>query len=300
MGSVRNSIKLTVAALTVLILLVVEWYWYNYNHSKGINSLPAGRFTMKETHIQYPGSPVVTFQMELVTVHHLHYDTSDEVLQKREKEYMTVLKRNLNHDLVKSIRVLTTDAKEFMQRIKNLELSNQSKLLTVELKSVNLLRDVFEYISQNLVGIDVMYLHGDIYLGSGFNLVDPAVIRENKTMYALTRQVKKEEACGEKDKCVEIDYIGSHDAFLFHLTEPIPESALKDLEFTNSSWGMENIVIWIFKTKLKYCVLNPCSVLEVFHLHCSNLRNHRVRVNNDKNTGLSPFTKELVCTSHHP
>ena len=104
------------------------------------------------------------------------------------------------------------------------------------------------------------------------------MIRENKTMYALTRQVKKEEACGEKDKCVEIDYIGSHDAFLFHLTEPIPESALKDLEFTNSSWGMENIVIWIFKTKLKYCVLNPCSVLEVFHLHCSNLQSHRESV----------------------
>ena len=64
------------------------------------------------------------------------------------------------------------------------------------------------------------------------------MIRENKTMYALTRQVKKEETCGEKDKCVEIDYIGSHDAFLFHLTEPISESALKDLEFKIPSAGI--------------------------------------------------------------
>ena len=152
MGSVRPIFIMLTCAI---ILFVIEWYLYNHDYNKGI-SLSAGKVDMVGADRQYPGSAVVMFQMELVTLHHLHYDASDEAIHKREQEYMKALQRNLNHELVKSIHVLTADAKEFMQQIENLELSNQSKLLTVEL-NVNLYRDIFEYISQNLVGIDVMW-----------------------------------------------------------------------------------------------------------------------------------------------
>ena len=115
-------------------------------------------------------------------------------------------------------------------------------------------------------------------------------------MYTLTRQVKGEEKCGEVDKCREMEYEGSHDTFLFHLTEPIPDSALQHLNFKYPYWGVENVVMWMFQHKLGYCLLNPCTILETFHLHCTNLRNpNRKRVNKKKNTGLAPFTDSLVC-----
>ena len=140
-----------------------------------------------------------------------------------------------------------------------------------------------------------MFVYADNYLGSGFDRVDPAVMCENQIMYALTRRVKKEETpCEKKDFCLDQEYAGSHDAFLFHLTEPIPESALKHLNFHYPSAGMDNLIIWVFETKLKYCVLNPCSILEVLHLHCTAIRNYGLypRVNNASNTGWSPFTKK--------
>ena len=161
------------------------------------------------------------------------------------------------------------------------------------------LRDVYDYISENLVGVDVMHLNGDIYLGGGFDQVDPVVLRKNKIMYTLTRQVKKEESCGQKDWCREWKYIGSHDTFLFHLTEPIPEDALHFIDYALGSWGMENVLMWMFKTKLGYCLLNPCTILETFHLHCSNIRNKRIRVTTKTTFGVANFTKDLVCDAVH-
>ena len=46
-------------------------------------------------------------------------------------------------------------------------------MFIAERKSVNLTRDIYKYISENLVGVDVMFLNGDIYLGGGFDQVDP-------------------------------------------------------------------------------------------------------------------------------
>ena len=160
------------------------------------------------------------------------------------------------------------------------------------------MKDAFEYISHNLVGTDVMFANADIYLGSGFENVDPIVMRENKIMYSLTRHVNKNEECGERYKCIGAKYVGSHDTFLFHLTEPIPESDLKILDYDLSSRGMENVLMWMFKTKLNYCVLNPCAMLITYHLHCTNLRtlHSKVRVTNATTFGWAPFTDKLVCT----
>ena len=212
---------------------------------------------------------------------------------------MTVLKSNLNHNFVKKVHLLTTNTEETTRRLENFGLSGHNKLLIVEVNSIEKMQDAFAYISHNLVGTDVVFLNADIYLGNGFDRVDPVVMRENKIVYSLTTQSKKEESCGEVDRCLGMwFYHGSHDAFLFHLSEPFSVSFLEHLDYLLPSSGMENVLIWLFKTKLKHCVLNPCSILEMFHLHCSNLRNHikRVRVATSVNNGLSPFTKELVCT----
>ena len=289
MGLIRvNSRRIALLTLSpiMVMLLVGEWYLY---HSRGTD---VPRYNCQD--------PATALEMDLVVSPYFHYDASDEALRQREMEYMIALQRNLNHNFVRRIHILTTNAEELTRRLEKFELSSQSKLLVIELKRIVMTRDVFEYISQNLIGSNVMFLNGDIYLGSGYNCVDPTIMRESRIMYALTRQAKEEESCGESDYCFESQYRGSHDAFLFHLTEPFPQSALEHLEFLHPSLGMENIIIWIFKTKLKYCVLNPCSILEVFHLHCSALRNYIDidRVNDESNSGLSPFTKDLVCNSN--
>ena len=161
-----------------------------------------------------------------------------------------------------------------------------TKLLITKIDRVNSTLIPFEYISKNLVGKYAMYANADIYLGNGFELIDPAVMNRQKIMYALTRRVKPEDRCGasrtytDTDKCLELPYGYSHDVFFFRLNEPIPEKYLKELDFKLPSLGMERVIIWLFKFKLGYCVLNPCSVLESFHYHCSNLRSRDLKSKN--------------------
>ena len=177
-------------------------------------------------------------------------------------------------------------------------LANRSKLIVSELKSIDMMRDPFDYISQNLVNKDVVFTNADIYIGGGFDRVDPMVLSQQNIMYALTRHVDKEqkEKCDLTNLCTEKHYIGSHDMFLFHLTEPIPENALKHLEKGLISLGMENVFLWVFQNLLNYCTLNPCTILEMFHVHCSQVRNNKgKRVNYPGYSGRAPFTKKLVC-----
>ena len=240
-----------------------------------------------------------SLRMDLVIVPYFTavYNVSEDVLSAREKEYVTVLQRNLRHDLVRCIHLLTTNAEEMWQRLKKFDLPKNNKLLVSEVKSIEMVRDVFEYISQNLVGRDVMFVNADIWLGNGFDRIDPQVMCRQRIMYTLTRLITEGESCGSINFCMRF-YTGSHDSFLFHVTEALPKRALEHLNFRIASPGMENVLIWVFQKKLNYCTLNPCSILETFHLHCSPIRNnyHWPRVNNEKNTGFSPFTGSLVCS----
>ena len=239
-----------------------------------------------------------SLKIDLVVVPYFRYNASKKLLLDREKEYMTCLQRNLNHDLISHIHVLTSNAEETRQIFQKYELSNQTKLLISELKSIVMVRDFFEYISQNLVGKNVMFTNADIWLGSGFDRVDPIVLRKQKVFYSITRQVAhNEERCGRKDLCLEENYIGCHDTFLFYLHEPMPEGALEFFNFKFPAAGIENVLMWVFQKKLGYCLLNPCSILQTFHFHCSGLHNHKgwKRVNNGGKSALAPPTKKLVC-----
>ena len=245
----------------------------------------------------HPGLDDNFLSIEMVVVPFLRYNTTEKAILEREEEYKTVLQRNLDHELVSHIHVLTTDASWKRQRLS--DLTNHGKLIVAEVKSIDMARDPFDYISRNLVGKDVIFANADIYLGHGFDRVNPVVLSQKKIMYALTRQNSKQDKCQTEDICIclEKEYIGCHDVFLFHLTEPLSENDfLRDLQFDLVSLGMENIVIWLFHNRMKYCILNPCGILETFHLHCSGLRNKggKPRVNIDR-SGLAPFTNKMVC-----
>ena len=157
---------------------------------------------------------------------------------------------------------------------------------------------LFEFISQKLLGKDVIFNNADVYLGEGFENVDPAVVDEQNIVYSLSRQVAPESKCRDNDYCKH--YHGSHDAFFFRLHRPLPETFFQDLKFPFCSYGMENILNWLFESQLQMCVLNPCRILPIYHYHCSNLRmsKPRKRMNYSprfKNRGNPRPTKKLVC-----
>ena len=217
---------------------------------------------------------------------------------RRQQEHVTVLQRNLNHSLINTIHIMTADKASMEEYLRGLDLPNRHKVEVVENKRWDKMRGIFQYISDNLVNKDAMYANGDIYLGSGFEKVDVREFRTRNIFYALSRRGKQEEACKMKDYCGgDYEYIGAHDAFLFHLKEAIPEVALKELEYKIWDYGAENVLIGVFNQLLHYCTLNPCKVLESYHLHCSgSRRSDRVRINiGSKFNGLASFTDKLSC-----
>ncbi len=247
--------------------------------------------------------------INLVVIPYLHLSSvPEDTLARRKEEYRTALRRNLEHSLVSDVHVLTTNAQDTWSLFEGMP--SRDKLTMSEVNSVAMMRDPFEYISQNLVGKDVMFCHPDIYLGSGFDRVDPVVMQQQKIMYSLTRRVALEDDCDNKtakcilaysslDLCLEQEYLGSHDAFLLHLDEQLPDDVLKELEYNLSNEGMENALMWVFKKKLNYCILNPCSILEIFHLDCSCVPVNKAYTKDKVDYGrqeFSPFTKSLTCS----
>ena len=294
------SRRSTVLLLVIGIAALTVCYMYVYfGHPKPISTKPSPTEGMTKN------KRSLAIHMVVVPYYSYGKVPEDEIL-RRQEEYRTALQRNLNHKFVSRVHVLTTSAKDTMERFKGL--ANHSKLVVAEVSSIEVARDPWDYISQNLVGKDVMFTNADIYLGDGFELVDPLLMAEQKIVYALTRHVAESEKCpglsgvNNANLCLDKRYIGSHDSFLLHLTEPLPGEALGELEFLLPNLGMENVLLWIFQTMLKFCTLNPCRTLETFHFHCSYLRNNykRPKVNVKYvffgwHNGLAPFTGKLLC-----
>ena len=220
--------------------------------------------------------------INMVILPFLRYGASAKATLERERDYKVCLKKNLAHPQVQYIHLLTTNATNMQATFK--EFTNNSKLIISQVKSVHNAGDVFKYISQNLLGRDAMFANADIYLGDGFDKIDPAIMDKQKIMYAISRHTSPEQytMCGNKkkdyhwnDMCKK--YINSHDAFLFRLHEPLINEFFQYTNFTFPTPGTEGRVIWTFVNVLKYCVLNPCSILNTFHLHCSQLRTNQSR-----------------------
>ena len=311
-----SQVKVLVGAVVALILLLVP---VQYLLARRCNDVPRQYLRDVVNNVNYsvaPSPAVETSEhagaapretphllsIHMVVIPFLRYNpaTDKALFELREQEYKTALQRNLNHNLVRRVHVLTNNASETWQRFGNL--NNISKLVVAEVEITNQTRDPFDYISRNLVGKDVIFANADIYLGSGFHRIDRLDMSKQRILYAITRRVSKdcvEQSISGVDMCLDMKYIGCHDTFLFRLVKSLPEkSFLKKLEFDIVNPGIENALIWLFQQKLKYCVLNPCSILETFHLHCSNLRNKkkdRFRVTTLRK-GLAPFTNKMSCS----
>lgn len=174
--------------------------------------------------------------IHMVIIPFLRYGSSVNATLERESDYKLSLRKNLAHPQVQCIHILTINQTDMLVRFK--DFASDNKVLISELKSVDRARDPFDYISQNLLGKDVMYANADVYLGEGFDKVNPEVMDQQKIVYALSRHNAPEYAtmCPKtsdkyffRDLCQE--YIGSHDVFLFRSHKPLPELVLHQLDF---------------------------------------------------------------------
>eukprot|EP00795_Rhopilema_esculentum_P000047 gene47-9653_t len=220
---------------------------------------------------------------------------SDKEISTRMSEILDCLQRNLESKLVAFVHVLVYRY-ETGDRLQSLKMRSVNKLIIHYNFVSPTIMDAIVYASKYLKGKMVIILHQDNFLGEGWEKVNHKVLREKKLLYALTRHPSNCSAalraahCGPGSR-----YVGSHDAFALHIKdEEFLHDHLAELDVPPNTNGMENVLIWVFKERLKYKVLNPCSVLKVYHNHCTPVRdNWRKRVNERGMNGLALFTNKL-------
>ena len=236
----------------------------------------------------------------LVSYHHsinlaLWEDTNSQT-HVRAKEEIYAMRRNLQHPLVVSMHIIAANEKRMEEFLKKEEIQDQN-IIIYNNRRPPTMKEIFQYINDNFVNKTVIFSNGDIYIGSGFDKLNHTAMLEQRIMYALTRQHAPEGNCSESQAVCAAPYIASHDTFVLHLSAPIPGNVLNELDYQLGSWGAENKLMWAFQTKLNFCVLNPCSILETYHYHCSNIRYRRTRINKNKKV-LCPPTLKLTCNQN--
>ena len=121
--------------------------------------------------------------------------------------------------------------------------------------------------------------------------------RGQKIMYALTRHPSPERKCTQGATCNK-PYVGSHDSFVINLAEPIPEVVLEEIDYETGFLGIENCLMWAFKTLnnfMNFCILNPSSILKTFHYHCSSFQSNGSQVNVCGKSAIAYPTTNLTC-----
>ena len=137
-------------------------------------------------------------------------------------------------------------------------------------------KDAFEYASNNLLRRNIMVMNADCYVDKGFEQLDESILNR-KTMYALTRHETPENVrlCKAEDFCgPKATYMGSHDAFLVRLLEPLPSQLLDSIDYRPNMLGIEQVLIFNFHKYVQFNTKNPCKILYIVHHHCSETRDN--------------------------
>ena len=219
---------------------------------------------------------------------------TDQEIKARMTEVFECLRRNLENQFVSHVHVLVM-GESTIRRLKMLDFKYIHKLVIHNNFASPSIKDNIEYATKYLKEKMVILLHQDNFLGPGWEKVNPSVLRENRLMYALTRHPTNCSASYGSAHCGEgYPYIGSHDIFVFFVRGDITADKLTELDVPPNSNGMENVLLWIFKERLGYKVLNSCKVLKVYHKHCIPVRdNWRKRINRNGMSGGASFTDKL-------
>ena len=132
-------------------------------------------------------------------------------------------------------------------------------------------KDAFGFASNYLLLKNTIILQADCYIGQGFEHLNETIL-SSKTMYFLTRHNTPENVhlcshardfCGPKSV-----YKGSHDRYLFRLLVPVPSEILDTIDYRSDMTGIEQVLMFKFRTYGGYKIRNPCKILHIVHHHC--------------------------------
>ena len=221
---------------------------------------------------------------------------TDGQIAARMAEITGCLQKNLKNTMIAFVHVLVF-RNETITYLRSLNLENSQKLIIHKTNESTTMLQKLVYASKYLQGKTVIICHQDNFIGEGWEQVNHNILKRERLMYALTRHPSpsKCEATMEAANCGKgFRYVGSHDAFVFYVNAFLTREKLVELNVTPNINGMENVLIWIFETKLNYKVLNPCRVLIVYHIHCISIRDKgRRRINVGGKSGTAQFTDKL-------
>ena len=204
-------------------------------------------------------------------------ERTPEMSKARQKELDNTLQTNLNHQNIGSIHIMFTD-KKLPSHIDDLNLKNREKLILKHFDTIPTISMFLQYMEENLQKKLVIVTNQDIEYGEGWDKIDLQKFRDQKLMYALTRNVKEKHVkspnCygGKVANCNPggREY-GSFDLFAFYVNGKVPKEMVDEMTYTQAEYGMENVFIWYAINKWGYNVMNPCKVLMAYHIDCYHI-----------------------------
>ena len=223
---------------------------------------------------------------------------TDQQLEARMAEIRECLQRNLNNSMIANVHVLAF-GEETITYLESLKLSNSHKLILHNNAKWPTILDQLMYASKYLQGKMVVMCHQDNYIGKGWENVNHTLMMRKRLMYALTRHPAPSMCPGSATSfnCGKgYTYVGSHDTFVFFVRGPIDRHKFIELDVTPNLNLMENALMWAFKERLNYTILNPCKVLVVHHMHCISIREAKRKNIKAYKKGMYlrvPFTDQL-------
>ncbi|XP_066923713.1 uncharacterized protein [Clytia hemisphaerica] len=219
---------------------------------------------------------------------------------KKQNELEQTLQSNLNHPVINRIHIMYSH-KPLFQYLQKLNLTNRHKLITVYFEDTPKISDFLQYIEDKLQNRYVIVNNQDIEIGEEWDAIDLGKFREQRIMYAISRNVKAHHMA---DKNCYASYTancnpgqpdyGSADLFAFYNEGKVPPAMMKEMSYTQAKYGMENVFMWYAKFEWHYNLFNPCKVLKIYHVDCYHIdKKGRDRQKRNDHVLTVPFTNQL-------
>ena len=148
---------------------------------------------------------------------------TDDVLHARVMEVVNCIQDNLLHPLIKKVHVLVREH-EVVSFLKRINFISGEKMMIIQLTDEPVtMKQQLIYASNCLKNEVVAIRHQDNKFGQGWEKLNPEILLKKKIVYALTRHTALNITCKGSTLSANCDpgsrYIGSHDIFVFGVTE---------------------------------------------------------------------------------
>ena len=216
-------------------------------------------------------------------------------LKKCQMETQEVMLKNLINERIAAVHVLY-EHPEIQFYLMQLPLLKSKKLLLHLTNGDPTLARNLDYIHKYLRDKAFILVNHNIYIGNELEKINISALYSNKVMYALTRHNPiRNGSCPNSASCDPgAQYIGSHGAFVFSVTDNVLTEMLAVLQFAQNSAGMENALMWFFKKRMGYRIMNPSKVAFIYHNHCVPVRLAKYKRYNTNGKGaLAHFTSKF-------